>query len=138
VAANIADDATILDDWRLLRRIPSQPGIYIIWDENRQIWKISSQAFKNHKDSPLAMSVHIERVLWDAGLTYQAVIQDSRKFALAGFAVQVARANGQTITRQPLPGDPAHAHVNGQKPKRVQESIRDAAVWVVPPPAPAG
>jgi hypothetical protein len=127
------DDNTVLDEWRLFRRIPSQPRVYIVWDKNRGEWRISSQAFKGFRDDPRKFSVYIENVLVENGLDASSVLLDAEKFAIAAVTAAFARGQGQEIERNPLPNDPSHAHVVGDKKKPVPGNFADAAQWVIQP-----
>jgi hypothetical protein len=135
----MADDKTILDDWRLLRRIPiggSHP--HIIWDDNIMCWVVSSMAFNGHPDNPKAFSVHLEPVLVEYGISVAEVIIDVTKFALIAFTAGEARQQRQDLERAALPGEPAHAHVIGDKTGSVRKALKRCAVWVVPPPPSIG
>lgn len=128
-----ADDPTIADDSQLLRRIPLQAS-HIIWDSNRNRWRISSQSFRNIDPKLQAISVNLQDVLDQLGLPAESVLVDAARNALATIPVGVVRAQAQVIVRDPLPQDPSHAHVIGMKPKAVQKALAEAAEWVIPPP----
>jgi len=69
------------------------------------------------------MSCHFDEVLKERGLGYDTVIEDPERFALASIAAGHARTHGQVIERAPdLPHDPAHGHVVGEKPGKIQRS----------------
>ena len=129
----LVDDETISDDSVLYRRVPAQPKVYMVWNYNTMCWVISSQAFKNHKENRLAFSVHLKEVVERLGLSLDAVVQDRSKFALASLTARQVREHRQVINRMPEPGDPAHAHVLGEKPGSVQRALATVAVWVLPP-----
>jgi hypothetical protein len=132
------DDLSIVDSWRLLRRIPLiVGGIHpqIVLNENTNRYEPSSLAFNHHPDDPRAFSVHIEPVLIANGLTIQDVLIDASKFAVVGFTAGQVRACQQVINRKPLPGEPAHAHVIGGKKNSIRGKLKKCAVWVIPPPA---
>jgi hypothetical protein len=138
------DDLSIKDCWRLLRRIPVNiDGVspWIIWSENLKAWIPTSAAFQGHKTNRRAFSVHLEPVLTEHGLTHDSVVLDRDKFALAAFTAGQARAQRQVIERNPLPGDPAHANLLGDKSGSIKKNLRDCSVWVIaptlPPPAAA-
>jgi hypothetical protein len=133
VAANLADDETIPDDSLLLRRIPAQPKTFIVWNNNEKRWAVSSQAFKNSKQNPIAMSVNLQCVLDEHGLPPDSVIQDPDRYGLAAVPASLVRAHNQAVKREPEPGDPSHAHVPGEKPGAVQRALAAAATWVIPP-----
>ena len=136
------DDLTILDGWRLLRRIPSQKGVFIVWDSNLNLWRVSSQAFKGHKSDPRRFSVYIEPVLHEHGLDASSVLLDAARYAVVSVTAADARSVQQEIERAPQPSDPAHGHVVGEKTKPVTNRLAELAQWVLPPqswpwPAPA-
>lgn len=127
-----ADDPTILDEELLLRRVLVKPRFSIIWDENMGCWRPSSVSFENHQNgSP--MSVVLERLLESEGRTPQDVLTDHDGFALAAITVLLARDCGQGVVRAPLPEEPAHAEVFGEKPKSVKRKLAKGSVWVIPP-----
>lgn len=125
------DDLSIMDDWRLLKRIPND---WVLWDENRNVWTISSMAFQGHRTNRRAFSVHLEPVLFENGLTHDFAVQDRNKFGLAALTAQQARSCQQVIQRDPQPDDPAHANVLGEKKDSIKKKLRDYAAWVIPPP----
>lgn len=126
------DDPAILDDWRLLRRIPAQPNVFIRWDANRGRWGISSQAFRNNRNVD-AFSVNLENVLLAEGLALESVVLDPEKYALAAITAVQARQHSQTLQKKPEPNDVSHGHVTGDKPKPVQQALASVAEWVFPP-----
>ena len=131
------DDESILGDWRLFRRIPFAQGgncPHVVWNDNLKAWVPSSVAFNGYPDKPRVFSCHIESVLQDHGLGPELVIEDASRFALVAFTAGEARGAQQVIQRDPLPGDPAHAHVVGDKKKSLQKRLAKCAVWVIPPP----
>lgn len=127
-----ADDPSILNDDVLLRRVPIQ-GSQIVWDANKNQWRPSSAAFRDHPNEP-GMSVALQSVLAGLGLPpQQALTGYEQTHVLAAFSASVARQNGQGIARDPLPGDPAHAVVFGEKNKAVRRALANASYWAVPP-----
>jgi hypothetical protein len=131
------DDPTVEDSWRLLRRIPVET---LVWSANEGAWILTSMAFQGHKTNRRAFSVHLEPVLFENGLSHESVLQDPSRFYLAAFTAAQARSQRQVVKRDPLPGDPAHAHLIGDKTGAVQKHFKRCAVWVVaptnlPPPA---
>ena len=130
-----SDDSSIDGDWRLLRRIPL---VWLVRDENKGGWTITSQAFQGHPTDRLAFSVQLEPVLLEHGLTHDFAVKDREAFGLAAFTAQQARSLQQIIKRDPiLPDDPAHAKVIGEKTNSIKKKFRDFAVWVIPPKVPA-
>ncbi len=132
------DDPSILDDDILLRRVPIHQSSQIVWDANKNQWRPSSAAFRDHpnRDHPNgpAMSVALQAVLGTMGLPPQhALVGYEETHALAAFKTTVARQNGQGIARDPLPEDPAHGVVFGNKPRAVSKALASASHWVVSP-----
>lgn len=130
------DDPSIENDWRLFRRIPLIVGgihAQIVWNENSNSWEPSSLAFNSHPDDPRAFSVHLEPVLVENGLGPESVIVDPSKFALVAFTAGQVREQKQLIRRVPIDGEPAHAHVIGDKTGGVRKRLKRCAVWVIAP-----
>jgi len=133
------DDPSIGNDWRLLRRIPLVVGgthAQIVWDKSRNAWVPTSLAFNGHPDNPRAFSVHLEPVLLENGFDAESVVLDKSKFGLATFTAAEARTQNQVLMRMPLPGEPAHAHVLGEKTGGIRRRLKNCAVWVIPPNLP--
>jgi hypothetical protein len=127
-----SDDLSIMDDWRLLKRIPDD---WVLWDKNKNGWTISSMAFQGHKTNRRAFSVQLEPVLFQCGLTHDSAILDRSKFGLAALTAAEARSCNQVIQREPHPpDDPAHANVLGDKKDSIKKRLRDFAVWVIEAP----
>lgn len=130
---NYQDDPSILNDDILLRRVPKHAGSQIIWDANRKEWRPSSAAFKDHPEGP-GMSVSLQAVLDTLGLPPQKALAGYEEtHALAAFKTSIARQNGQRIARDPIPEDPAHGIVVGNKNRAVSKALAGASSWVVPP-----
>lgn len=132
-----SDDLSITDEDSLLRRIPIQPDIQIIWNANIREWRPSSAAFNDHPDgSP--MSIDICSTLIALGYTpADALTGYTETHGLVSFNAQVARRLNQRIMRQPLPDAPAHGIVIGNKTKAVRRNLASASEWVVPPDLPS-
>lgn len=137
MAVNPDDDPSISDECRLLRRIRSQPGFFIVWNSNENAWTISSQAFKGHPQDKRTFSVYLEDVLQEHGLGPDAVILDPEKYSIAAITARLVRELNQVIQRAPEPDDLAHAHVIGDKPSSLQKRLAREAEWVIPPHAAA-
>lgn len=122
------DDATIVDAAQLWRRIPPQ---HIVPDEHGGS-RISSAAFCDHPGgSP--MSVVLGDDLLAAGREPSSVIVGHDGFGLASVTAQLARSLNQGIARSPLPDEPAHAEVFGNKTTSVRRRFARAAVWIIKP-----
>ena len=80
------------------------------------------------------MSVHVKEILRENGLTADSILEGHKNFALAYITAGAARDLAQAIVKNPRDGQPAHAHVVGNKPKSVQRSFARVAEWEIPPP----
>lgn len=120
------DDPSIPGAERLLRRIPRT---WIDWDEDGNA-AISSAAFKDEE-----LSVNIESLTVRDGRPPADVISNYPGYGLAAITAAHARSLEQAVARDPLPNEPAHGVVYGQKKRGgIGGKLRDGAVWVVPPP----
>ena len=81
--------------------------------------RVSSAAF-----SPNRMSVDLASLQLDMSIT----LRDGA--GVAEIETAAARDLGQEVVGDPLPVNPAHALVVGDKPKRVRRALRDAARFV--------
>ena len=126
------DDGTIGHDCRLLRRIAAKPELTIVWDSNLARWRPSSAAFADSPDgSP--MSVVLGSELEAAARQPESVLAGHDGFALAYITAGFVREQNQGVVRDPIPEEPAHGLVVGEKPKPVSRKMAKAAIWVVEP-----
>lgn len=127
------DDETISNDCLLLRRIPSKPNLNIVWDGNKQCYRPSSASFENHPNgSP--MSIVLSDALDESNRPYESVLQGHDSgFSLAAISAGLARQCSQLVTRDPLPEEPAHGLVVGEKPKSVCRKLAKNAQWIIEP-----
>jgi hypothetical protein len=124
-----SDDLTVPNEAQLLRRIPR---VHFIKDEISGRVRPSSAAFDNDPDgSP--MSVVLADVLPQIGHSPADVLTGHEGYALASIAAGLARECGQGVARDPLPEEPAHALVFGEKPRRIRRNLAKGACWVIPP-----
>jgi hypothetical protein len=124
------DDLTIEDDSPLWRRIPS---LHFFYDENQGRIRPSSAAFEDHKNgSP--MSVILGREVIDNGRSAESLLVNHSGYGLVSFLAGLARENKQGIVRKPIPEEPAHAEVFGNKTKSIRNALAKNSKWVVPPP----
>ena len=128
------DDDTIPNDCLLLRRVPYKPDFYIIWDDNKKSWRPSSAAFRDHPNGS-DMSIVLGCILELSGRPYTDVLVGHDSFSLAAITTKVARDNGQKVIKDPLPQEPAHGLVAGDKKKASKNMAREAQ-WIVPAPDP--
>jgi hypothetical protein len=129
--AELDDDPTIQDSCELLRRIPIKPRVNIIWDGNQDRWRPSSASFNDHPNGTL-MSIVLRDELEKAGRDPAEVLIGHDGFALAAITAGFVREQQQRVTREPLPEEPAHGIVIGEK-KKSSKKMAKAAQWVIPP-----
>ena len=122
------DDPSIPEDERLLRRIPRS---WVDWDEHGNA-AISSAAFKDEE-----LSVNLESGMAGDGRPLRDAILNYPGYGLAAVTAGHARSLNQAVARDPLPEDPAHGVVYGQKKRSgIAGKLRDGAIWVVSPVQP--
>jgi|SRR3954471_16831323 len=119
------DDATVLDDEILWRRVPPW---HVVPDQNRVGRTVSSAAFDDDTDGN-PMSV----VLAGGADGPEAVLVGHEGFGLAGFRVSLARELGLGVRRDPTESEPAHAVVVGRKSHGVRKRLRAGSRWVLRP-----
>lgn len=126
-----ADDRSIADDARLWRRIPPW---HFVHDENLGKIRVSSAAFCNHPNgSP--MSIVIAELVVQSGRGPRDVLRDYDGFALAAITAGLARSKQQGVAKEPLPEEPAHGVVFGNKPRSVSKTLALGSEWVIAPPS---
>ncbi len=134
MSTGLTDDSTIGDEAALWRRVPPW---HFVYDANLGRWRPSSAAFDNDPDGH-PMSVVLGDQVVSEGRDTGDVVAGHAGFALASLTAGLARSEGQGVTRDPLPDEPAHALVFGNKSKSVQRRLAKGASWVIAPPGPAG
>ena len=128
----LVDDPSITNASELWRRVNPK---WIVPDENTGNVRVSSAAFDNSPDgSPT--SVLLADVVRETGRTARDVIAGFAGFALSSITAGEARSCRQGVARDPLPNEPAHAHLFGQKTKAVKRCLAQHAKWVVEPAGP--
>ena len=123
------DDPVIHNEDLMLRRIPP---FHIVPDENSGGHRPSSAAFDNDKDGA-PMSVYRQTVIESSGGAIERVMKGHAGYALAAISAGDLRSRDQTVHNNPLPDEPAHAVVCGDKTKGTQRFFSRSAVWVIPP-----
>jgi hypothetical protein len=129
------DDESIGNACRLFRRVRSKPEISIVWDDNLGCWRPSSAAFRNDRDGQ-PMSIALECELDAHGLAPASVLAGHEGFSLAYITAALARRLAQIVVKDPLPLEPAHGLVVGDKPRKVQKEMAKVAIWEVAPRLP--
>jgi len=119
------DDPNIPADERLLRRIPRP---WVDWDEHGNA-VISSAAFKDEE-----LSINLESIM---GARRPAARGCDPQLSWLWFGCDYrrhARSLNQAVAPDPLPEEPAHGVVYGQKKRGgIGGKLRDGALWVVRP-----
>lgn len=126
--SDFQDDDAIPDDAILWRRVPPY---WVTYDENLGRERPSSQAFQDHRDgSPMSV------FLADDCNGPDEALEGNEGFLLVEFTAGDVRGLDprQGVVRDPLPDQPAHAHVCGRKTGSVKSTLaKDLATWVVGP-----
>ena len=121
------DDLTIPDEALLWRRIPP---IWWIKDPGTGQYRLTSEAFDDARDkTPLSVAIAAEVV----GGT-ETFLKGYAGNGIAEFTAGYARHTcGFAVARDPVEGEPWHAHVIGTKKKRLRKLLRDGCTMVVTP-----
>jgi hypothetical protein len=127
---NQADDSSIANEWSLWRRIPLY---HVIFDDNLRRFRPTSAAFDDDPDGS-STSVVLGELVFAGGRGPNEVLAGHPNFALAAITAGFARSLGLAVVRDPLPFEPAHALLVGDKTKSVKRALAKAATWIVPPP----
>ena len=114
------DDETVSPETRVLRRIP--PGRIVKNDPNQ---RPQSDNFSNH-NSGTGTSVSILQ----EGRNPLDLLEGHEGYGLVCLTVRDNRAAGLGIVRKPLRDDPDHAHIQGEKTRKVKRRLAEAAVWI--------
>lgn len=129
----VEDDPSIRNECELLRRVPLEINVNIIWDDNEKRWRPTSASFRDHPNGT-PMSVVLGDELKAAGRNAAEVLIGHSDFVLAAITAGVARSNQQQVARDPLPEEPAHGLVIGEKKKGKNDSkLAKAAKWIIAP-----
>ena len=131
--STVVDDASIGDDCNLLRRVQIKKH-FIVWDHNQERWRPTSASFRDSRDgSP--MSVVLQDDLVRDGRDIREVLVSHEEFGLAAITAGFAREQNQRIAREPMPDEPAHGIVIGNK-KRSDKRMAKNAQWIIAPNLP--
>jgi hypothetical protein len=127
-----ADDITVLNNERLLRRIHPR---WKVLDDNSRQWRVSSAAYTDSKDgSPT--SVSLEQTLIQHKLPIELLLHGYQDYSLAAITMGFARTIGQGVQRDPQPNDPSHALLFGNKTDMVRRKLAKNSAWIVAPQDP--
>ena len=128
--ARYIDDPTISDDAALWRRIPPW---HFVFDKNRGRWRAASAAFENHPNGT-PMSVLLATLMQRENRGPRQALGGLGDYALASITAGLVRRCEQGVAHEPLPDEPAHGVVFGNKTKSVRRRFAREAEWVIPPP----
>ncbi len=118
------DDASILEEDRLLRRIPSTQ---VFWEDGNP--RPSSAAFKNTE-----LSVYIESMMVAQQRPLEDALTNYPNEFLTAVRVEDVRKFPYPIVRDTEPpNDPAHGLVVGKKKNSFSNAMVRCHEWVVPP-----
>ena len=116
---DLADDLSIPDDWRMLRRIPPA------WIKDFQ--PESSNFSVRQPNEGLSVTA------WCDPSDLIAVQADAPSFGVVRVLAGELREAGFRIVRLPEPGNPNHCECYGNVSRAARRRLASAAVWVVPP-----
>jgi len=121
LANQYVDDSSISDEDELWRRIPPQQWV----DCPGESCRPSSAAFEDSPDgSPL--SVHVGRLT-----SVNTVLSEIHEgFAIAAFRAGLARECSFIVVSDPMPEDPSHALVVGNKSTPKRKRLVKGCWWV--------
>jgi hypothetical protein len=122
------DDRTIDDPSILWRRIHPD---YVIYDENLGRHRPTSQAFQNQRGTN-TISVVLAEVVCRDNRGPESVLANHDGYSLAQLTAGLARSLAQGVARDPVPQEPAHAVVFGEKPKSVTSALAKRCDWGSP------
>ena len=123
------DAPSIDDDDRLWRRIPKH---HVIFDENTNRYRPTSNAFRDSSDHPV--SVYVERIVLQTGRTAADVLAPWPGYSLVSLTAGTVRKEGLEVRVEldpAFPGEPAHAVLVGNKSRAVCRRLANAAEWVI-------
>lgn len=121
-----ADDPSISDEARVLRRIPPGQVVNVPPTDRPR-----SDAFSNSPDGT-GTSVDI----WEEGWNSKDTLVDHENFGLVSLTVRNIRDAELGIVRNRIPGNPHHALIQGKKTKGKQRSLAKASQWIKRPDLP--
>ena len=116
----MSDDKSIKDEDLLYRRLNP------MWVVNNGSPRISSAAFQNFKGGD-KLSANLESLLIQNSQTWQDLLQPMPEYGLAALSVGGVRGLDQGVEKDPLPDDPSHVHVIGNKSRSVRKKLARAA-----------
>ena len=122
------DDLEITDETRLFRRVhPTQ----LVRDDDTGFSRVSSGVFRDQE-----LSIDIESVLVLHNETAEYCLRNYPDHKLVSLMARDGRNHQQSVCHDPQFDNPSHGLIYGTKTGRIRDSLRDAALWVIPPLAP--
>lgn len=119
------DDVSIPSEIRVLRRIPRGRTA----PRGDGSIRPSSDCFTNDPHDGSGMSVDI----WDGTTDPMESLKGHDGFGLVSLSVAEIRKLGLGICREPLPGNPRHAVIQGKKTDSRKNKLARASEWVAEP-----
>lgn len=128
------DDDEIENDDQIIRRI--NPDHHIVFDSNRNCYRVSSKAFSPSSGENGGMSVDLPKLITEAGISVEEFITTPTFTASVIFKAEVVREVGLLVGKTPQENNPYHADVWGQnKPNRFsngqKKALQRSAEWLV-------
>ena len=125
-----------MDD-KIIRRISRKR--HVIWDEDRECWRISSMAYSTSSGQNGGMSVDIESLIVKDGINPEDFVTNNQYPASVSFTAEQIRALGLLLGSDPTPDNPYHGQVwKGSSAGRFTPSqarrLSQAAAWYLPMP----
>lgn len=108
------------------RRVPPWNVVY---DPKAGGCRPSTAAFEDDYDAD-----PMSACLGDKQTTVADLLAGHSEFAVAAFRLQAARAKELGVAHDPLPGEPDHVVIIGNKTRSARKALVEASTWVVPPP----
>ena len=136
IMTNANNDQSISDDDWLIRRIHDK---HVVPDKNLNCWRISSAAF-NPSSSDSGVSVHIEKMIKQAGLSPKDYVKSKGATAAAKIKAEFIRSLNMDVESSPVNDDPYHGNIWGiteggnKKESDKKKMLARMAVWLLKPP----
>jgi len=118
----------------IIRRI--SPDQHVVWDDNRQVRRVSSKAYTKSTGLAEGMSVDIEALIVTAGIDPKDFVTTPVYAGSVAFSGQSIRSLNLWIGYDSLPGNPYHGQVWTTEPKKKftesqKSGLANAAAWYV-------
>jgi hypothetical protein len=117
-------------EFRFVRTL--QSPFHVVQDEATGLYRISSKAF-GPSSSDGTLSGDLEEVLHEDGLSATAMYPAVRDpVGAASVTIDQIRTIGAGVSHDPSRHNWYHGAVNGSKPKRIRNKLKDGAVEIIP------